>query len=108
MTRAAILDEARKDDGAKARMDLIPAEAMFALGVVLGHGASKYGARNWEHGLDRGRVVAALLRHITAWMGGEDTDPDSGLPHTWHALTNAAILVAHEARDLGLDSRSVA
>lgn len=100
------MSEARKDDAAKPRMDLIPPEALAALGEVLAHGAAKYGDRNWEAGLDWGRINAALLRHLTAWMAGERIDPDSGMPHSWHVLTNAAFLVAHEVRGIGTDTRS--
>ena len=101
------MTEARKDDAAKPRMDLIPPEALFAMADVLTHGAERYGDRNWERGMDRGRIVAALLRHLTAWMAGEDTDPDSGMPHSWHVLTNAAFLVAHEVRGIGADTRAL-
>lgn len=101
------MTEARKDDAAKPRMDLIPPEALFALADVLTHGADKYGERNWERGMDRGRIVAALLRHLTAWMAGEDADPDSGMPHSAHVLTNAAFLVAHEVRGIGADTRAL-
>ncbi|HUH39360.1 MAG TPA: dATP/dGTP diphosphohydrolase domain-containing protein [Castellaniella sp.] len=64
------------------------------------------GERNWERGMDRGRIVAALLRHLSSWMAGENNDRDSGMPHSWHVLTNAAFLVAHEVRDIGTDTRS--
>lgn len=101
------MTEARKDDAAKPRMDLIPPEALFALADVLTHGADRYGDRNWERGMDRGRIVAALLRHLTAWMAGEDNDRDSGMPHSAHVLTNAAFLVAHEARGIGSDTRAL-
>ena len=100
------MNKARKDDADKPRMDLIPPEALTALGAVLAHGADRYGERNWEAGLDWGRITAALLRHLTAWMAGEDRDPDSGMPHSWHVLTNAAFLVAHEARGIGTDTRA--
>lgn len=102
------MSDARKDDNGKPRMDLIPPEALVALGAVLRHGADTYGDRNWEAGLAWGRISAALLRHMTAWMAGENTDPDSGLPHSAHVLTNAAFLVAHEARGIGTDDRSKA
>ena len=102
------MSDARKDDGGKPRMDLIPPEAMVALGLVLGGGADKYGERNWEQGMAWGRVTGALLRHLTAWMGGEIRDPGSGLPHSWHVLTNAAFLVTYETRDIGTDDRSKA
>lgn len=101
------VSEARKDDAAKPRMDLIPPEALITMAAVLTHGAQRYGDRNWERGLDRGRIVSALLRHLTAWMAGEDDDQDSGMPHSWHVLTNAAFLVAHEARGIGADTRAL-
>lgn len=100
------MTEARKDDAAKPRMDLIPTEALFAMADVLTHGADKYGERNWERGMGRGRIVAALLRHLSSWMAGENNDRDSGMPHSWHVLTNAAFLVAHEVRDIGADTRA--
>lgn len=111
MTRApnpAGNQPARKDDIAKPRMDLIPPEALMALARVLTDGAARYGDRNWEAGLAWGRVSAALLRHMTAWMAGEETDPDSGMPHSWHVLTNAAFLVTYETRGIGTDDRSKA
>lgn len=97
--------EGRKDDQSKPRMDLIPPEALLALGNVLGMGAAKYGGRNWEQGMAWGRPHAALMRHLLAWWSGEDTDPESGLSHLHHVLTNAAFLVAYEARGIGTDDR---
>lgn len=99
------MTEARKDDSDKPRMDLIPPEALTALGSVLGMGADKYGERNWEKGMSWGRPYAALMRHLIAWWGGEDKDPESGMSHLHHVLTNAAFLVAYEARGDGTDDR---
>lgn len=99
------MTEGNKFDHDKPRHDLIPPEALTALGDVLGMGADKYGARNWEHGMAWGRPYAALLRHLLAWWGGEDRDPESGLSHLHHVLTNAAFLVAYEARGIGTDDR---
>lgn len=87
-----------KHDVGKLRLDLIPPEAMRAMGDVLTYGADKYGDRNWEKGISADRVYAALLRHLLAWREGEATDPESGLPHLAHALTNAGMLVALERR----------
>lgn len=73
-----------------ARFDLIPASAMFALAEHFGHGAAKYAERNWELGVSWSLPFAALQRHVWAWWGGEDVDPDSGQHHlaavAWHAL----------------------
>ena len=100
------LEGATKQDGGKLRLDLVPPEAMTAMGRVLTFGAAKYAARNWEHGMSWGRIVAALLRHLFAWVGGEDKDPESGFSHLDHVICNAAFLVTYEARGVGEDDRS--
>lgn len=97
--------EARKDDTAKPRLDLLPPELMLAVGDILTSGAAKYGNRNWEAGMNWGRVYAALLRHLCAWWGGIDTDPDTGKSHLWHAGACVAFLIAYEQRGVGIDDR---
>ena len=77
----------------------------MALGSVLTYGAEKYDVRDWEQGNDWGKYVAALMRHLCKWMGGEDVDPESGLHHMDHVLCNAAILVTYIKRGVGVDSR---
>lgn len=44
----------------------------------------KTGAHNWRGGIAYSRLIAAALRHLFAIMRNEDTDPESGLPHTAH------------------------
>ena len=97
--------EGRKDDGGKARYDLTPPEVEEAIAKVLAFGAAKYGARNWEKGMAWGRPYAAMRRHMAAWWGGEDLDPETKMPHLWHAACNAAFLIAFEARGIGTDDR---
>jgi hypothetical protein len=87
-----------KHDAGKLRLDLIPPEALRAMGDVLTHGADKYGDHNWERGISADRLYAALLRHLLAWREGETTDSESGLPHLAHALTNAGMLVTLASR----------
>lgn len=82
-----------KYDAGKPRLDLLPPKAVMALGEVMTYGAAKYGADNWQ-GVASERYTAALLRHLMAYMDGEETDAESGLPHLWHVLTNAAFAVA--------------
>lgn len=53
-----------KFDEGKLRMDLITPEMMVALATVLGHGAEKYGERNFENGLKFSRLFTATLRHL--------------------------------------------
>lgn len=89
----APLTEGRKDDSSKPRMDLISPYAMEELGKVLAYGAKKYADRNWEKGIAWSRIVAALLRHLFAYLRGELVDPESGLSHLAHVLCNAHFLV---------------
>lgn len=107
--------EGVKNDSGKCRLDLIPPEAIFALGEILTFGATKYADRNWEKGMSWGRVFGALMRHSWAWWGGQgpttksflfgDLDAETGKSHLWHALCCIAFLVAYEERNLGTDDR---
>lgn len=97
--------EGRKDDGGKARYDLIPPELLEATAAVLTFGAGKYGERNWEKGMKWGRPFAALMRHMWAWWRGEKADPETGMSHLWHASCCIAFLIAFEQRKIGEDDR---
>lgn len=98
--------EGRKDDGGKARHDLLPPELPDAVAQVLAFGAAKYGERNWEKGMKWGRPFAACMRHLWAWWRGEKADPETGFSHLWHAGCCIAFLIAYEARQVGIDDRN--
>lgn len=95
----------RKDDHEKLPFHLIPPELLETVAHVLKFGASKYSERDWEAGMDWSRVFAALQRHMWAWWGGQDKDPETGFSHLWHAATNLAFLTAYEQRGVGRDDR---
>lgn len=99
------LVEGTKFDDGKPMMDLIPPDVMLVLGQVYTMGAHKYEARNWEKGMRWGRPIAAILRHLMAFMGGQDNDPESGLPHTAHIAWTAMALCAFQLRKVGIDDR---
>lgn len=99
------MSEGRKDDNDKPRYDLLPPEALDALARVLTFGAEKYEDRNWEKGMRWGRPYAALQRHLWAWWGGENTDPETGESHLAHAMCCVAFLLAYESRSTGEDDR---
>jgi hypothetical protein len=94
-----------KFDAGKTRYDLLPPEGIEAVAVILTGGAVKYAARNWEQGMDWSRPFGACLRHLFAWWGGEDRDPDTGKSHLWHAACNVFFLITFEARGIGGDDR---
>jgi hypothetical protein len=81
-----------KFDQDKVRMDLVPPVAVTWIAKILTFGAKKYGDRNWEQGIKYGRVYAAALRHLFAWWGGEEKDPETGESHIAHALCCLAFL----------------
>jgi hypothetical protein len=93
-----------KHDEGKARIDLVPPSTVIAAGHVFAHGAEKYGERNWSSGIAYSRLYAAAQRHLLAWWSGEDTDPDSGLPHVDHALANLCMIIGLRERP-DLDDR---
>ena len=99
--------QAVKHDEGKPRYDLVPPEALDALSRVLTFGAAKYSSRNWEKGMDWGRVFGAMMRHAWAWWRGEHKDPETGYSHLWHVLCCAAFLVTYEQRRIGKDDRHV-
>jgi len=89
-----------KADSGKLRMDLLATDALKGTAKVLTFGAQKYADRNWEKGLHYSRVYGALLRHITAWWEGEETDPESGLSHLDHAACCVMFLQAYDKRNM--------
>lgn len=99
--------EGVKFDTGKPRYDLIPPEALDGLAKVLTFGAQKYADRNWEKGMEWGRVFGALQRHMWAWWQGQHTDPETGLSHLHHAACCIAFLQTYEARGTGKDDRYV-
>lgn len=98
--------EGRKDDSGKPPWDLLPYDALDDVVAVLMYGATKYAPRNWEAGMRWGRLFAAAMRHMRAWWGGEDSDPETGLPHLAHAACCILFLLAYMKRKAGIDDRS--
>lgn len=81
-----------KHDGGKLRLSLVPAEAIEAIGAVMTHGAEKYGKDTYKQ-VEPERYRDALMRHVCKWLKDpHGKDEDSGMPHIWHIITNAAFL----------------
>lgn len=74
-----------KHDQDKIQVELLSTLWLLGVGRVLTFGAKKYAAHNWRHGIKRSRLLGAALRHVLAYMGGEDRDQESGLSHLHHA-----------------------
>lgn len=102
------MQQGRKDDSAKCRLELVPPTALLWIGLALTYGASKYHdlpADNWQRVPEgRSRYFGALLRHVFAALAGEHLDAESGLPHLAHAGACILFLLSRLAGD-DLDTR---
>lgn len=91
-----------KHDTGKNDMGLLFREVPYGLEEVskaLQMGSAKYGVGNWLKVEDgNSRYLSALVRHLTAYYKGEETDPESGLNHLAHVATNALFLIDLEKR----------
>lgn len=76
----------------KLPVQWVPPVAIAYLGMALREGGKKYGPYNWRDlKVESMTYVGAALRHILAYLDGEDIDPDSGNPHIAHAMACMAI-----------------
>ena len=99
------MSEGLKYDTGKIPLELLPPEALTEIAKVLAFGAEKYGCHNWRKGMAWSRLVGAILRHLFAWMQGEDKDQESGLSHLAHAGCDILFLLTYEINSIGIDDR---
>lgn len=85
----------------KNRLELLPPEWDWALGIVMTRGAIKYAERNWERGMSWGTMVGCALRHVAKFATGERYDPESGCHHLAHAAWNCLALMSYDLRNVG-------
>ncbi len=98
-------ERATKHDAGKPRMDLIDPYAIGELAKVLEFGSRKYAAWDWAKGMEYSRLQGAALRHLFAFQGGENLDPETGLPHLAHALCCVMFLLGMTQRHPEMDDR---
>lgn len=94
-----------KHDQEKPAMALLPLHGAEAVAKVMTYGAKKYEAHNYLSGIAYLRLASAALRHLFAWLRGEDTDGESGLPHLAHAAASIMMLIDMTVEHPNLDDR---
>jgi len=84
----------------KLDLSLVPESAIIGLADAMQNGAAKYGPFNWrEYTISSMVYIAALKRHVAAWVDGEDYAEDSGVHHLDHAMACLALL--RDAESIG-------
>lgn len=69
-------------------LEVIPNSVLADVSRVLTYGAGKYAQWNWTKGQPWSVPFNSGLRHIAAWLDGEENDEESGLPHLAHFACN--------------------
>jgi hypothetical protein len=88
-----------------AQLGAVDPAAIMEVATVAGFGAMKYDAYNYTKGYDWSLSYNALQRHLHAFWAGEDTDPESGLPHLAHAAWHCLALITFLRNGVGTDDR---
>jgi hypothetical protein len=95
-------EHAERANTGKIDYSFLPLKAVEHETRVWMFGYNKYKARNnWKKlwGDETTNVVmASLLRHAFAILGGEVNDPESGEYHAAHIRCNAAMLIEYHER----------
>lgn len=76
-----------------ARFDLIPVMPLTKLAEHYGAGAAKYDAHQWRKGYELSKSYSAAQRHLTAFWGGEDNDPETGTSHLAAVMFHAMAMM---------------
>lgn len=104
--KGIVINQGTKHDKEKLdRFDLIPPDILLELAELYGMGAKKYDDRNWQKGFKWGRVIRALMSHLTLWLMGEKCDKEDGQRHLISVIWCAIALAWFEKHNIGEDDR---
>jgi len=96
----------RQFGDAKPGIRYIPPATILELGRVMKSGADKYGQFNWvDSPVSASTYVDAAFRHLMAWAGGENIDPESGFNHTAHVMACMSIVLDSQMAGHLIDDR---
>ncbi|WP_394615913.1 dATP/dGTP diphosphohydrolase domain-containing protein [Lentzea sp. JNUCC 0626] len=88
-----------------AQVSSLDPKALLVLAEVSGWGATKYSAHNFLRGYLWSLSFDAAMRHLLKFWGGEELDPESGLPHLGHAAWHCLAMISFLERGIGTDDR---
>ena len=76
----------------KPEMSQLDPEFLLELADMMTEAAKKYGKHNWKLGQAYSTPYDSCMRHLLAFMSGEDMDKESGKSHILHSVANLMIL----------------
>lgn len=94
-----------------ARFDMIPQDVLWELATHFGKGEGKYpsdpetGEANWKKGYKYSLSSAALMRHLSLFLQGEDVDEETGSSHLIAVMWHAAAMRWFQLHERGTDDR---
>lgn len=90
----------------KLPLSLVPTSFINATSVALLEGALKYGSNNYRVSPVEAMTYAhACMRHLLKWVHGEDSDPETHVPHLANAAACLAILIDTGVHNTLIDNR---
>ncbi len=93
----------------KVPLHLIPTAGLIHEAMAMRDGARKYGPFNWrDNKVIASIYVSACMRHVLAWLDGEECASDSGQHHLGHARACLGIILDAMETDSLDDDRPTA
>jgi integrase len=89
----------------KLRWSLIDWKSLEPMVRVLEKGAQKYDDHNWKKGMPTSQISESLLRHMFAFMNGEDNDLETNESHLGHVMCNVMFLIYNLRENSQFDDR---
>lgn len=106
LERALTEPKALTHDDGKPPLAYLPTAAIREEAKVQAYGHKKYGDFwNYRKGMEIGRNLSCALRHIYAFMDGEDQDPESGCSHLAHARCRLGFVLQNLHDGTAIDDR---
>lgn len=100
-----LLQNAKRDNQGKLQWSQIEFSLMEDMVRALEHGAAKYDRNNWRKGHPITDIADSVLRHLFAFMSGEDNDQESGVSHLGHIQANIMFMMNVLKNKPELDNR---
>lgn len=101
------MERATRHNEGKLKWSLVHFDSFHPMVRVLEFGAEKYSIDNWKKGLYTKEICESMLRHIFAYLNGEDIDGDSKLSHVGHIQANAMFLGYMDMNMPEFDNRDI-